>query len=58
MTNSAGRRDEGEIRGDRTVVRPANEDDADLLVHWLADPDVAREGDDKQTGKLVEEISQ
>ena len=47
MTNSASRRDEGEIRGDRTVVRPANEDDADLLVHWHADPDVARYWDDE-----------
>jgi aminoglycoside 6'-N-acetyltransferase len=30
------------IRGDRTFLRPATDDDLDLLVGWLADPDVYR----------------
>ncbi|MFY9578017.1 MAG: GNAT family N-acetyltransferase [Gaiellaceae bacterium] len=30
------------VRGTLTEVRRATEDDADLLVHWHADPDVAR----------------
>jgi aminoglycoside 6'-N-acetyltransferase len=30
------------IRGERTVLRPASEDDLDLLVGWLADPEVYR----------------
>jgi aminoglycoside 6'-N-acetyltransferase len=30
------------IRGERTVLRPATDDDLDLLVGWLADPGVYR----------------
>jgi aminoglycoside 6'-N-acetyltransferase len=30
------------IRGERTFLRPASEDDLDLLVEWLADPEVYR----------------
>lgn len=30
------------IRGERTFLRPASEDDLDLLVGWLADPEVNR----------------
>ena len=30
------------IRGDRTFLRPATDDDLDLLVGWLADPEVYR----------------
>ncbi|HEY3073197.1 MAG TPA: GNAT family N-acetyltransferase [Candidatus Limnocylindrales bacterium] len=30
------------IRGDRTFLRPATDDDLDLLVGWLADPEVFR----------------
>jgi aminoglycoside 6'-N-acetyltransferase len=40
--------DDDEIRGELTVVRPAVETDADLLVHWYADPDVARYWDDER----------
>src|SRR5215204_5583264 len=32
----------GAIRGERTVVRPATEEDVDRLVAWHADPDVSR----------------
>jgi len=32
----------GAIRGERTVVRPATEEDVDRLVGWHADPDVSR----------------
>jgi aminoglycoside 6'-N-acetyltransferase len=39
--------DDDEIRGELTVVRPAVEADADLLVHWHADRDVARYWDDE-----------
>jgi aminoglycoside 6'-N-acetyltransferase len=35
------------LRGELTVVRPAATADADLLVHWHADPDVARYWDNK-----------
>jgi aminoglycoside 6'-N-acetyltransferase len=28
------------IRGERTLLRPATDDDLDLLVGWLADPEV------------------
>jgi aminoglycoside 6'-N-acetyltransferase len=35
------------IRGRLTTVRPAAERDADLLVRWHADPDVARYWDDE-----------
>jgi aminoglycoside 6'-N-acetyltransferase len=38
---------DAEIRGEFTVVRPARELDADLLVRWHADPDVARYWDDE-----------
>jgi aminoglycoside 6'-N-acetyltransferase len=30
------------IRGERTLLRPATDDDLDLLVGWLADPEVYR----------------
>ena len=30
------------IRGERTVLRPAMDEDLDLLVGWLADPEVYR----------------
>jgi len=30
------------IRGERTFLRPATDDDLDLLVGWLADPEVYR----------------
>jgi aminoglycoside 6'-N-acetyltransferase len=39
--------DDDEIRGELTVVRPAVEADADLLVRWHADRDVARYWDDE-----------
>jgi aminoglycoside 6'-N-acetyltransferase len=35
------------IAGDMTSVRPANARDADLLVRWHADPEVARYWDDR-----------
>ncbi len=35
------------VRGRLTTVRPAAEEDADLLVRWHADPDVARYWDDE-----------
>jgi aminoglycoside 6'-N-acetyltransferase len=30
------------IRGERTSLRPATDDDLDLLVGWLADPEIYR----------------
>jgi len=36
-----------EIRGKRTALRRATDDDLDLLVAWHADPDVARYWDDE-----------
>ena len=35
------------LRGRLTVVRPATDDDADLLVAWHADPEVSRYWDDE-----------
>jgi aminoglycoside 6'-N-acetyltransferase len=35
------------VQGERTVLRPAGPDDADLLVSWHADPEVARYWDDE-----------
>jgi aminoglycoside 6'-N-acetyltransferase len=35
------------IHGRLTTVRPATEDDADMLVTWHADPDIARFWDDQ-----------
>jgi aminoglycoside 6'-N-acetyltransferase len=35
------------VRGELTVVRPATEADADLLVAWHADPEVSRFWDDE-----------
>jgi aminoglycoside 6'-N-acetyltransferase len=35
------------LHGRLTQVRPASEDDADLLVAWHADPDVSRYWDDE-----------
>jgi aminoglycoside 6'-N-acetyltransferase len=36
-----------ELRGESTVIRTANDADADLLVGWHADPEVARYWDDE-----------
>jgi aminoglycoside 6'-N-acetyltransferase len=35
------------VAGERTVVRPASDEDADLLVAWHADPEVSRFWDDE-----------
>jgi aminoglycoside 6'-N-acetyltransferase len=35
------------VRGDRTTVRAATEDDVPLLVRWHADPEVSRYWDDE-----------
>jgi aminoglycoside 6'-N-acetyltransferase len=35
------------VRGHLTVVRPATDDDVDLLVAWHADPEVSRYWDDE-----------
>ena len=35
------------IRGERTFLRPATDDDLDLLVGWLADPEVYRWWEDR-----------
>jgi aminoglycoside 6'-N-acetyltransferase len=35
------------VRGRLTVVRPATDDDVDLLVAWHADPEVSRYWDDE-----------
>jgi aminoglycoside 6'-N-acetyltransferase len=37
-----------EIRGETTVVRPAGDADAELLVAWHDDPEVARYWDDER----------
>lgn len=37
-----------ELRGDRTVIRRADERDADLLVGWHDDPEVARYWDQER----------
>ena len=37
-----------EVRGARTVIRAADERDADLLVTWHDDPEVARYWDDER----------
>jgi len=47
LTNSESLGSDAEIRGELTVVRPAVEDDAELLVQWHADPEVARYWDDE-----------
>jgi aminoglycoside 6'-N-acetyltransferase len=36
-----------ELRGERTVIRVADERDTDLLITWHSDPDVARYWDDE-----------
>ena len=36
----------GALRGELTIIRPATENDADMLVAWHADPDVSRFWDD------------
>jgi RimJ/RimL family protein N-acetyltransferase len=36
-----------ELRGETTVLRPAEDADANLLVAWHDDPDVARYWDDE-----------
>jgi aminoglycoside 6'-N-acetyltransferase len=35
------------VRGRATVVRPATDDDVDLLVAWHADPEISRYWDDE-----------
>jgi aminoglycoside 6'-N-acetyltransferase len=35
------------VRGQLTLVRPATDDDVDLLVAWHADPEVSRYSDDE-----------
>jgi aminoglycoside 6'-N-acetyltransferase len=35
------------VRGQLTVVRPATDDDVELLVSWYADPEVSRYWDDE-----------
>jgi aminoglycoside 6'-N-acetyltransferase len=47
-TRSTPRRANVPLLGDLTVIRPAAEDDADLLVGWHADPEVARYWDNEQ----------
>jgi aminoglycoside 6'-N-acetyltransferase len=47
LTNSESVGSDAEFRGERTVVRRAREEDADLLVRWHADPDVARYWDEE-----------
>ena len=37
-----------EIRGETTLVRPADDDDVDLLVAWHDDPEVSRYWDDER----------
>lgn len=37
-----------EVRGEKTVIRVADERDADLLVAWHDDPEVARYWDDER----------
>jgi aminoglycoside 6'-N-acetyltransferase len=37
-----------EVRGERTVLRPADDADAELLVAWHDDPEVARYWDDER----------
>src|SRR5437773_3586530 len=37
-----------EIRGETTVVRPAGDVDAELLVAWHDDPEIARYWDDER----------
>jgi aminoglycoside 6'-N-acetyltransferase len=46
----SGRRDltSREIRGEATVLRPAVDADADLLVAWHDDPEIARYWDDER----------
>ena len=39
------------IRGDRTSLRPATDDDLDLLVGWLADPEVYRWWEGRPLGR-------
>jgi aminoglycoside 6'-N-acetyltransferase len=46
------------INGRQTVVRAANDDDADLLVAWHADPDVARfwDGETYSRDEMLERL--
>jgi aminoglycoside 6'-N-acetyltransferase len=39
------------IRGERTFLRPATDDDLDLLVGWLADPEVYRWWEGRPLGR-------
>jgi aminoglycoside 6'-N-acetyltransferase len=47
------------LRGAVTVVRPATEDDADVLVAWHADPEVARfwDGETFSREELLERLA-
>lgn len=47
MTNRGRALGDDRIAGRLTIVRAASEEDADLLVRWHADPDVARYWDDE-----------
>jgi aminoglycoside 6'-N-acetyltransferase len=40
-------REQTTVRGQLTVVRPATDEDVDLLVAWHADPEVSRYWDDE-----------
>jgi aminoglycoside 6'-N-acetyltransferase len=46
------------LHGRLTVVRPATDDDADLLVTWHADPEVSRYWDDETftRGEVLERL--
>jgi len=39
--------DASPVRGERTTLRPVDENDVDLLLAWHADPDVSRFWDDE-----------
>lgn len=47
-----------EVRGERTVIRAADEHDADLLVAWHDDPEVARYWDEERftRAEMVERL--
>jgi aminoglycoside 6'-N-acetyltransferase len=47
------------VRGQLTVLRPATDDDADMLVGWHADPEVARFWDDETYTRetMLEELN-
>lgn len=47
MTSRRRVSEDEQIRGERTTVRAATEEDAALLVRWHADPEVSRYWDDE-----------